>query len=56
MQEASLQPGSLAPTDGRLPLAYMYQPAPSAMQSSLTARPRAWVLEFEPCDRKEIGL
>jgi hypothetical protein len=27
MQEAPLLPGSLAPIDGRLPLAYIYQPA-----------------------------
>jgi hypothetical protein len=54
MQEEPLLPGSLAPTDGRLPLAYIYQPAPSAMQSVLAGRQPEWVLEFEPWDRKEI--
>jgi len=54
MQEEPLLPGSLAPTDGRLPLAYIYQPAPSAMQSVLAGRQPEWVLEFEPRDRKEI--
>ena len=54
MEEEPLLPGSLAPTDGRLPLAYIYQPSPSAMQSALTGRQSEWVLEFEPWDRKEV--
>jgi hypothetical protein len=54
MEEEPRLPGSLAPTDGRLPLAYIYQPSPSAMQSGLAGRPREWVLEFEPWDRKEV--
>jgi len=48
MQEEPLLPGSLAPSDGRLPLAYIYQPSPSAMQSALAGRHPEWVLEFEP--------
>jgi ETC complex I subunit conserved region len=55
MEEEPLLPGSLAPTDGRVPLAYIYQPSPSAMQSALPRRRQPeWVLEFEPCDRKEV--
>src|SRR5690348_16930411 len=54
MEEEPLLPGSLAPTDGRLPLAYIYQPSPSAMQYALPGRKPEWVLEFEPCDRKEV--
>jgi hypothetical protein len=54
MQEEPLLPGSLTPTGSSLPLSYIHQPAPSAMQSSLTGRPRDWVLEFEPWDRKEL--
>ncbi|MGC1886853.1 MAG: hypothetical protein WA709_12265 [Stellaceae bacterium] len=52
MEEEPLLPGSLAPTDGRVPLAYIYQPSPSAMQSALPGRQPEWVLEFEPWDRK----
>ena len=54
MEEEPLLPGSLAPTDGRVPLAYIYQPSPSAMQYALPGRKPEWVLEFEPCDRKEV--
>jgi transposase len=55
MEEEPLLPGSLAPTDGRVPLAYIYQPSPSAMQSALPRRRQPeWVLEFEPWDRKEV--
>jgi hypothetical protein len=54
MEEESRLPGSLAPIDGRLPLAYIYQPSPSAMQSALAERQPEWVLEFEPWDRKEV--
>jgi NADH dehydrogenase ubiquinone Fe-S protein 4 len=54
MQEEPLLPGSPPPSDGRLPLAYIYQPAPSATQSALAGRQPEWVLEFEPWDRKEI--
>jgi hypothetical protein len=54
MEEEPLLPGSSTPTDGELPRAYIYPPAPSAMQSSLARRPREWLLEFEPWDRKEI--
>ena len=54
MEEEPRLPGSLAPTDGRLPLAHIYQPSPSAMQSALTGRQPEWVLEFEPWDRKEV--
>ena len=54
MEEEPLLPGSLAPTDGRLPLAHIYQPSPSALQSALTGRQPEWVLEFEPWDRKEV--
>jgi hypothetical protein len=56
MEEEPLLPGSLAPTDGRVPLAYIYQPSPSAMQSALPRRRQPeWVLEFEPWDRKEVS-
>ena len=48
MEEEALLPGGSTPTDGKLPPAHIYQPAPSAMQSSLAGRPREWVLEFEP--------
>ena len=54
MEEEPLLPGSLAPTDGRVPLAYIYQPSPSAMQYALPGGKPEWVLEFEPCDRKEV--
>ena len=54
MEEEPRLPGSLAPTDGRLPLAYIYQPSPSAMQSALAGRQPEWILEFEPWDRKEV--
>ena len=54
MQEEPLLPGSLALSDGRLPLAYIYQPSPSAMQSALAGRHPEWVLEFEPWDRKAV--
>lgn len=54
MSEEPLLPGSSVPTDGNLPLARIYQPSPSAMQSALTERRRGWVLEFEPWQRKEI--
>ena len=36
MEEEPRLPGSEVPTDGKLPLAYIYQPSPSAMQSALT--------------------
>ena len=50
-----LLPGSEEPVDGYLPLAYIYQPTPSAMQSALARRPaKTWVLDFEPWDRREI--
>jgi hypothetical protein len=48
MEEEPLLPGSLAPTDGRVPLAYIYQPSPSAMQSAAPGRHSQWVPEFEP--------
>jgi len=54
MEEEPLLPGGPAPTDGKLPLAYIYQPAPSAMQSALARRPPGWLLEFEPRERREI--
>jgi len=54
MEEEPLLPGGPAPTDGKLPLAYIYQPAPSAMQSALARRPPGWLLEFEPLERREI--
>jgi hypothetical protein len=55
MEEEPLLPGSLAPTDGRVPLAYIYQPSPSAMQSALPRRRQPeWVLEFEPWDRMDV--
>jgi hypothetical protein len=54
MEQEPLLPGSPAATGGELPLAYIYQPSPSAMQSALTGRPPEWVLEFEPWDRKEV--
>jgi hypothetical protein len=54
MEEEPLLPGSPAPIDGKLPLAYIYQPAPSAMQSALARRPAEWVLEFERWERKEV--
>lgn len=52
MDQPSL-PGTPAPADGALPLAWIYQPEPSAMQSALAQR-TAWVLEFEPGARREI--
>jgi hypothetical protein len=48
-----LLPGSEEPADSRLPLAYIYQPAPSAMQSAPVQKVR-WLLEFEPSARPEI--
>ena len=54
MEEEPLLPGGPAPTDGKLPLAYIYQPAPSAMQSALARRPPGWLLEFEARERREI--
>jgi hypothetical protein len=54
MEEEPLLPGSSTPSDGELPFAHIHQPAPSAMQSFLAGRPREWVLEFEPWDRKEV--
>jgi ETC complex I subunit conserved region len=54
MSEEPLLPGSSVPSDGKLPLARIYQPSPSAMQSALAERRRGWVLEFEPWQRKEI--
>jgi hypothetical protein len=54
MEEEPRLPGSETPTDGKLPLAYIYKPSPSAMQSALTGRRPGWVLEFEPWDRKEV--
>jgi hypothetical protein len=54
MEEEPLLPGTPEPADGKLPMAYIYQPSPSAMQSPLAGRPREWVLEFEPWDRKEV--
>jgi hypothetical protein len=45
-------PGTPAPADRALPLAWIYQPEPSAMQSALAQR-TAWVLEFEPGGRRE---
>ena len=48
-----LLPGSEEPADGQLPLAYIYYPAPSAMQSALVQKAQ-WVVEFEPCGRREI--
>jgi hypothetical protein len=47
MEQEPLLPGSPAATGGELPLAYIYQPSPSAMQSALTGRRSEWVLEFE---------
>ena len=46
-------PGTSLPARGRLPLAYIYQPAPSATQSG-QARTREWLLEFEPSSPPEI--
>ena len=40
MEDEPLLPGSSVPTDGKLPLARIYQPSPSAMQSALTERRR----------------
>ena len=54
MEEEPLLPGTPEPADGKLPMAYIYQPSPSAMQSALTERRPEWVLEFEPRDRKEV--
>jgi hypothetical protein len=54
MEEEPLLPGT--PEPGKLPMAYIYQRSPSAMQSPLAGRPREWVLEFEPLDRKEVEL
>ena len=54
MEEEPLLPGTAEPADGKLPMAYIYQPSPSATQSPLAGRPREWVLEFEPWDRKEV--
>lgn len=54
MEEEPLLPGSPTPTDGKLPLAYIYRPAPSAMQSSLAMRPVEWVLEFEHWEPKDV--
>ena len=54
MEEEPLLPGTPEPADGKLPMAYIYQPSPSAMQSPLAGRAREWVLEFEPWDRKEV--
>ena len=54
MEEEPLLPGSAAATGGELPLAYIYQPSPSAMQSALTGRRSEWVLEFETWERKEV--
>ena len=52
--EEPLLPGTPEPTDSSLPLARIYQPAPSPMQSALAGRPREWVLEFDPWGRKEV--
>jgi hypothetical protein len=48
-----LLPGTSLPARGRLPLAYIYQPAPTPIQSG-RARTREWLLEFEPSSPPEI--
>jgi hypothetical protein len=53
-EEPRLPGGPAAATAGELPLAYICQPSPSAMQSALTGRRPEWVLEFEPWERKEV--
>ena len=45
-------PGTSLPAPGQLPLAYIYQPAPSPTQSAPGRR--EWVLEFEPSSPPEI--
>ena len=45
-------PGTSLPAPGQLPLAYIYQPAPSPTQSAPGRR--EWVLEFEPSSSPEI--
>ena len=48
-----LLPGTSLPARRELPLAYVYQPAPSPTQSG-QARTREWLLEFEPSSPPEI--
>lgn len=45
-------PGTSVPASGPLPLAHIYQPAPSPTQSGRGRRD--WVVEFEPSSRPEI--
>jgi hypothetical protein len=52
-REAPRLPGSSMPTNWRLPLAYIYQPAPSPTQSAPLGQ-REWVLEFEPWAKKQV--
>lgn len=47
------QPGSSEPAWSDLPLAYIYQPAPSATQGGLP-HAREWVIEFAPWGGREI--
>ena len=47
-----LLPGTSMPAPGQLPLAYIYQPAPSPTQSAPGRK--EWVLEFEPSSPPEI--
>lgn len=47
-----LLPGTEEPADSRLPLAYIYRPARSTMQSGSRRVP--WLVEFEPSARSEI--
>ena len=54
MEEVPRLPGSEMPANSKLPLAHIYQPSPSVMQSALTGRRPRWVLEFEPWDCEEI--
>jgi hypothetical protein len=46
-------PGSSLPADRALPVAYIYQPARSVMQSAPVLKQK-WVLEFAPWSRREI--
>jgi hypothetical protein len=52
-QQIPRLPGGSMPAGTRLPVAYIYRPAPSATQSGL-AQTKKWVLEFEPWNARRV--